>query len=920
MSRTVFRGFFVSLFIFSLLLPGFAQQPVQLPAGIVRVTSVEGITEYRLDNGLRVLLFPDQTKQTITVNVTYLVGSKHENYGETGMAHLLEHLVFKGTPRHPNIPQELTSRGARPNGTTWTDRTNYFETFAATDDNLEWALDLEADRMVNSFIAKKDLESEFSVVRNELESGENNPFRVLFQRTMSVAYDWHNYGKSTIGARSDVENVPIDRLQAFYRRYYQPDNAVLLVAGKFDEAKTLGLVKKHFGAIPKPERTISPNYTVEPTQDGERMVTVRRVGDIQLVIAGYHIPPGSHPDAAAVAVVTNVLTTAPSGRLYKNLVDSKLATSVLGLNFQFKEPGYLMLGAELPKTGNIDAVRETLVETVETLAKTPPTTEEVERAKTQFLKDIDLTLNDPNRVGLGLSEYIAQGDWRLFFINRDRIKNVTPDDAKRVTAAYLKQSNRTVAKFIPTEKPDRAEVPGVSDKEILALVSDYKGGQAIAQGEAFDPTHENIESRTTRPTAGGVKMALLPKKNRGETVFANLNLRFGSADTLINKATAGSFAGQMLMRGTTKRSRQQIQDDFNRLKARVFVFGSASNAAAQIETTRENLPEVMRLVAEILREPAFSETEFEILKRESLTGLENQRSEPTSIAINAMSKHFNRYPKGDPRYARGLDEQIAETQAVTLDEVKAFHKEFYGASDGTLAMVGDFDSNEVAKMAGGLFGDWKSPKPFQRLVFEHFEIPSVSQSFEAPDKANAFFFARLNIKMRDDHPDQPALTLGSYIFGGGFLNSRLATRIRQKEGLSYGVGSFLNVPALDEAGSFVANAIYAPENADKLEAAFRDEIRKVLTDGFTAEELDGAKKGWLLGRQVSRANDNELANGLAQALYLGRTYKESKELEQKVAGLTVEQVNTAMKKHLTPDKISIFKAGDFAKAKSKAMP
>ena len=234
-----------------------ATAAVALPKGVERVTSVEGITEYRLaSNGLKVLLFPDPTKETITVNVTYLVGSAHENYGETGMAHLLEHLVFKGTPRHPNIPQELTAHGSRPNGTTWTDRTNYFETFAATDENLQWALDLEADRMVNSFIAKKDLDSEMTVVRNEFELGENDPFSVLLERTMSSAYLWHNYGKTTIGARSDIENVPIDRLQAFYKRYYQPDNAVLLVAGRFDEPKTLALIDKHFSSIAKPTRTL----------------------------------------------------------------------------------------------------------------------------------------------------------------------------------------------------------------------------------------------------------------------------------------------------------------------------------------------------------------------------------------------------------------------------------------------------------------------------------------------------------------------------------------------------------------------------------------------------------------------------------------------------------------------------------------
>lgn len=190
-------------------------KPVVLPAGVERVTSVEGITEYRLPNGLRVLLFPDPSRPIVTVNITYLVGSRHEDYGEKGMAHLLEHLVFKGTPKHPNIPQELTERGARANGTTWLDRTNYYETVAATDDNLRWALELEADRMINSFIARKDLEKEFSVVRNEFEKGENSPGNVLEKRMLPLVFQWHNYGRSTIGEKSDIEGAPIERLQAF---------------------------------------------------------------------------------------------------------------------------------------------------------------------------------------------------------------------------------------------------------------------------------------------------------------------------------------------------------------------------------------------------------------------------------------------------------------------------------------------------------------------------------------------------------------------------------------------------------------------------------------------------------------------------------------------------------------------------------
>src|SRR5262244_107838 len=324
------RSVVVFLFLFVSLVAVNAARPqtVVLPQGVDRVTSVEGINEYRLQNGLRVLLFPDPSKATITVNITYLVGSMHENYGETGMAHLLEHMVFKGTPKHSDIPKELQDHGSRPNGTTSYDRTNYFETFQATDANLEWALDLEADRMVNSFIAKKDLDSEMTVVRNEFEMGENEPESILQERVMSTAYLWHNYGKSTIGARADIEKVPIENLQTFYHKYYQPDNAVLLVAGNFDEAKTLDYINQYFSPIPKPARVLPPTYTEEPVQDGERLVTLRRVGDVQGVCVVYHIPSGPHPDAAALAILAHVLGNAPSGRLYKAMVETKKASFV----------------------------------------------------------------------------------------------------------------------------------------------------------------------------------------------------------------------------------------------------------------------------------------------------------------------------------------------------------------------------------------------------------------------------------------------------------------------------------------------------------------------------------------------------------------------------------------------------------------
>src|SRR5262245_52044479 len=265
-----------------------AAEPAATPAPVKaapakKIRTVEGITEYQLDNGLQVLLFPDATQSTVTVNITYLVGSRHEGYGETGMAHLLEHMMFKGTPTHRNVLKLLGEKGAWANGSTWLDRTNYYETLPASAENLDWTLALEADRMRNASISPDALKTEFSVVRNEFEMGENYPQGVLDERIVSTAFLWHNYGKSTIGSRADIERVPVPALRGFYEKYYQPDNAVLVVSGKYDEAAALASIEKMFGTIPRPKRALIPTYSVEPAQDGERTVTLRRNGAVHVV-------------------------------------------------------------------------------------------------------------------------------------------------------------------------------------------------------------------------------------------------------------------------------------------------------------------------------------------------------------------------------------------------------------------------------------------------------------------------------------------------------------------------------------------------------------------------------------------------------------------------------------------------------------
>ena len=487
----------------------------------------------KLANGLQILLVPDDSKPSTTVNLTYRVGSRHENTGETGMAHLLEHMLFKGSPKHPQVWAEFTKRGLAANGSTSYDRTNYTANFSANDDNLKWYLGWLADSMVNSHIAREDLDSEMTVVRNEMESGENRPSRILMQRTMAAMHDWHPYGRAVIGARSDVENVDIPRLRAFYKLYYQPDNATLIVSGRFDPAQVLQWVAESFGAIPKPERTLPAMYTLNPVQDGERQGTLRRSGGAPLLMAAYHVPAGSHPDFAAVEMLALILGDTPAGRLHKQLTEKQPASSTCAFSCALSDPAVMFTGAELAPGQDMDKARQALLQVTESVAASPITDEELQRARTQWLNGWEQNFTDPESVGLSLSEAIALGDWRLFFLSRDRVRQVTRADVQRVAEAYLRPSNRTLGSYIPTDAPQRAPAPAKVD--VAQVLQDFKPQAAAARVEAFDATPANIDARTQRFEVGGLKAAVLSKPTRGGAAQAVLALRFGDEKTLFSQ-------------------------------------------------------------------------------------------------------------------------------------------------------------------------------------------------------------------------------------------------------------------------------------------------------------------------------------------------------------------------------------------------
>ncbi len=556
----------------------------------------------------------------------------------------------------------------------------------------------------------------------------------------------------------------------------------------------------------------------------------------------------------------------------------------------------------------MDPARDALLAVGETIARAPVTDDELSRARTQWLNGWEQTFTDPENVGLALSEAIAMGDWRLFFLGRDQVRQVTLADVQRVAEAYLRPSNRTLGKYLPTDAPQRAPAPAKAD--LATTLQAFKPQAAVATVAAFDATPANIDARTQRFEAGGLKAAVLSKPTRGGAVQAALSLRFGDEKSLFGQAAAAEAAARLLDKGSATLSRQQVQDRLDALKTTLSVQAGAGVVSVSLSSRREHLAEAVALVAELLRRPAFPAEAFDEYKRQTLTRIEAARKEPGAVAGNALARLGNPYPRGDVRHARSFDEQLQDLNALTLEQVRAFHARFYGARFGQFGAAGDIDVPALQRALQSGFGDWNAGEPFTRVPQPLLAGKGETLRLVTPDKQNADLRARLPMPLSDLDADYPALTLANYLLGSGG-SSRLWKRIRETDGLSYSVGSQIAWNNFEPNSNWLASAIFAPQNRAKVESALREEIAAALKDGFSAQEIDAGRSGLLNFRRLSRAQDDVLASQLASNLYLERTFEISAKVDAALAALTPEQVNAALRKYLKPEAIDMVFAGDF---------
>ncbi len=855
--------------------------------GITYVRESKGIVEYRLDrNGLKILLAENHSKPVVTVMPLYRVGSRNEAVGFTGATHLLDHMMFKSvrdghTGEFYNFPDRFRPLGGIWNATTWFDRTNYFETVPAR--HLELCLATEADRMRNLQLREEEKSTEMTVVRNELERGENDPTRVMLQQLYANAFREHPYHHPTIGWTSDVESISIARLKAFYDEYYWPNNATLLVMGDFDSARTLAWIVKYYGVHPASPNPIPVVNTVETAQEGERRFIVKRAGDSPRVIIGYHVPEALHGDNHPLAVAAAVLGgSSPTSRLYKALVDTGLATSTFVWHFQQRDPGMFMVVATPAPGQKSESVESAILAELDRLRTDAPTEDELRRAKVANRKETKLAASDPMALANKLGEAESIADWTFYTSYGEKLDAVTAGDVVRTTS-YFNADNRTVGYFTPK---DASLTAGTGSPSSTA------------------PAPATFARRTVKKTlSNGLTVLVLPDKGTG-MVGLSCIVKAGGYYSPKDKPMVAALTSSLLTAGTTTRSNVQVAEAFEEMGVELGFRADNFKVAAGAQIVDEDLVAMLSLLADLVRNPVFPAKELDTLKRQWLAALKEAKSDPEQVAGIKLGQIL--YPADSVFADKSAEDSIAELATITRDDLATFHKSAYSPQGAIFAITGEVDASIIAAVEK-VFGDWTGAAPAQVKV--------VAPAMPVKQRVNVFIAEKRNATISIGHPapisykseDYKAARIANAVLGSGFA-SRLFREVRVKAGLTYGIGSSFANPEVAGA-PFNIELSVNPDNVERALDIVNSAVSRLLSEGITDGEL-AAEVGYAIGTfEVSLRRVDAVAGTLASNEYLGLGTAVMDSVASEFNALTKDAVNAALRKYVKPESFVTVVAG-----------
>lgn len=902
----------------------------------------DGVSRFLMrSNGLEVLVREDRSAPVVAFLVLYRVGSRNEAVGYTGATHLLEHMMFKGTTEHhrdrgTQIAAVLERVGADFNATTWLDRTNYFETVPTG--KLDLAVRIEADRMRNALIDDGDRQSEMTVVRNELERGENEPLSVLDTYAHATAFREHPYHHPTIGWRADVEGVSTERLKAFYDTFYWPNNATAVVIGDVSTDEALATVAKHFGSIPASPEPVPPVYTIEPEQQGERRFVVRRAGADGIVLLSFRSAEAAHADSAPLAVVSALLGSGRSSRLYRELVDTQLASDASASAERFHDPGVFQLYAFLLPEVSHATVERRMLQTLEKLRTEPIRESELEKAKRIVRTSIVFSREGATNFGYELSESVSSVGWEWFFEFPAAVERVTVEDVQRVARETFRRSQLTAGWFVTvgeeeeeegsltgsdagasdrgTENHRGTEVEGSRDGSRDTGNTGDAGGTgdtkrlvAIAAAEPIaHATHRTgtFAERTARAKLASGATVLSLEHAADPTVAIRANLRAGSAYADGPRLLADVTA-RMLRRGTLRRSAAVFSEDVESLGAQLEASAGAFTVGVRAHALREDTATVLEAMAEMLREPRFPDAELEKVRAEVAAEIRLGQDSTSDRAFERLTQLV--LPSDHPYHEAAAEAQLAELAEISVADVRGFYDRHYGGGSLTIAAAGDVASDGFHAVAERLFGDWGGAEPPTIL---RAATPAESRGRDVVnmrDKANADVVLGLASGLRRLDDDYFAAMLGNAVLGQSTLSSRLGIRVRDKEGLTYGISSrFFGASLVD--GIWYVSVTVQASNVEQAIASTLDELRRGLEDGVTADEVDAYVSNFIGTFKVGLATNAGMVGRLVDAEFYGLGPGYLDDFDGIVSSVTRDDVNTALRRHIHLDRLTTVIAGE----------
>ena len=887
--------------------------------GFEYIESSVGIEEYKMSsNDLTVLLMEDHSAPVVTFMVTYHVGSRNEAIGYTGSTHLLEHLMFKGSrsfnkKRNTAIWTVLQNVGARINATTWLDRTNYFELLPS--EHLETAIAIEADRMRNAFLREEDREPEMTVVRNEFERGENDPFDALDKNIWATAYQAHPYHHSTIGWRSDIENVSTERLREFYNTYYWPNNATVTIIGDFEKEDALKLVRKYFGKHKKSPHNIPEMYTTEPKQEGPRRFVIKRKGETGIVGIAHKSPNGLNNDTYALQVLSKILGGGKSSRLYRKIVDKGLATSLFMWDFPFKDNGLFATYVFMTPDTEHGEIEQLVLDEYDNIKLNGIKNDEIKRAKAQIRSEMAFSRDGSYSIASALNEAIAIGDWKFYTTYSAKISAVTAEDIKNAANKYLQENLSTTGYFIPEIKNGDSDTGGTPNvhqplnyrKEAFAESGAVKS--SLKRRKTTKPQSSIASQIVTSSPVDGLELKTTNTPIKDVVTITGSILGGDMFSPATNKAVA-ELTADMLDEGTTRQNKFEISERLEAVGARLSFASDKYRVRFNARCLKEDIPLVIELLGEQLRSPAFNESDLENLKKRLVGNLQRAKENTRAQASGRFSRII--YPESHPNYSREIDDEIADVEKTSVADLQTYHKNSYGLGNMLVVAVGDVDNAILLKALQDAFGDWtQSDLTIPARTSSANDISSTTQYITMEDKTSVDMFLGVPIGIDRKHEDYYALMVGNYILGGNFA-ARLMQTVRDQMGLTYGIYSSLRGVGNGNDGYWSVWGTFAPNLLQEGKRATLDQINNWVK-GITIEELNAKKETIKGSYKVGLATTGGLAGQILMNTEKGYEDIMLDDYPNIINQLTLNKVNAAIQKYINPNSLIIVAAGTINK-------